>query len=384
MKMKSIDKRQVAFYAAVLMAMAAMVYFGSHSAIEYSPYNTEGVSFPSGRVVDVLAERIETNEFGLRLGQQELRVELLSGEYKGDVIDVSNTLYVGQNVYLQAGQRAIVCLDRPSGQGDYYATVQSHDRSLAIYALFGLLLVLLTVVGGKTGASSALGLSFSFVAIVFFAIPLIVQGADPVPLGIGVVLGIVMVSLASTLGFNRKTLVSILGTSIGVAICCALYAAIGAALRVSGYDLPEMDVLTVIGHNTNIRIGGFLFVSVLTASLGAVMDVSVSVASSVWELSEANPSIGARPLFKSGMRVGRDIVGATANTLIMAFIGSSMVALIVYRIYGYQYNLLINSNDVAIEVLQAVASAAALILCSPVTAYIAAQAFGSKPAQHAL
>jgi uncharacterized membrane protein len=93
----------------------------------------------------------------------------------------------------------------------------------------------------------------------------------------------------------------------------------------------------------------------------------------VEEISETNPKATKESLFRSGVKIGRDIVGATLNTLIMAFTGASLITLILFRIYNYQFTLLINQNEVAIEILQAAASSSALILCAPITAYIAAR-----------
>jgi uncharacterized membrane protein len=169
-----------------------------------------------------------------------------------------------------------------------------------------------------------------------------------------------------------------MGTAGGVLFCCIFYVVISTIMHVSGFDVAEMDSLIVIAYNTNIQIGDFMFVGVLFSSLGAVMDVSVSVASSVSEISETSPESDFDGLFRSGLRIGRDIIGATSNTLIMAFIGSSMVALIVFRIYNYQYNLLISHNDIALDILQAVASASALILCAPLTAFVAAHTYKQR------
>jgi uncharacterized membrane protein len=248
-----------------------------------------------------------------------------------------------------------------------------------LYAAVGLFLFLLAAVGGKTGIRSAFGLIFTFTVIIFFMIPSIIKGAPPVFLSLASVIFITAVSLVSTLGFTKKALVGMLGTGIGAAFCCIFYVLISRALHITGYNIPEIDSLIVIAYNTNIKIGDFLFCGVLVASLGAVMDVSVSVASVIAELSETGADISFERLYRSGMKIGRDIVGAMSNTLILAFTGSFFTTLIILRVYQAQYNYLFNSNEIAIEVLQAVAPSSALILCAPVTAAIAARAYGGKP-----
>ena len=369
-----LDKNLV-FFVLVTLSMAAMVWFGLNSDIHYSPINMNGISFVPGKVTQVVSETIETDQRGLKRGRQDLQVELLSGARKGDVIDVVNYLSVDHNYYVKAGQGIIVYLDQQPGETYYSATVQSYDRTWALCAAIVLFFVLLAVVSGKTGIRSAFGLLFTFVVVFGLLIPLIVRGAPPVPLALGLVLCIVVVSLISILGFTKKTTASIVGTGLGIVICCLLFGIISYMLQITGYNVSQVDALVLIENNTDIRIGGFLFIGVLIASLGGVMDVSVSVASSVAELKDTNPTLSFKSLFRSGVVIGRDVVGATLNTLIMAFTGSAFVSLILFRIYDYPLIMLINNDEIVIEVLQALASSSALILCAPITAFITARVY---------
>ena len=381
MKIRLAFTKNTIFFMAVILVMTAMIMYGVNSTIDYSPNYSETVSFPIGKVVAVVADQTEVDEYGLHRGRQDLRVELLSGEHRGKVVDVVNTLSIEHSVYAKIGQRITVFYDQQPGDDYYFASVQGYERSWTIYIIIGLFICLLAAVGGKTGIKSAFGLIFTFITIIFFLIPLIIQGAPPVWLTLGMAFGIIAVSLISMQGFTKKTYVGMLGTGIGVALCCVFYALISFALHITGYNIPQIDSLIVIAYNTNIKVGDFLFCGVLIASLGAVMDVSVSVASSVAELKETNAKMSFEDLFRSGVKIGRDIIGATANTLILAFTGSFFTTLIFLRIYEVQFNHLISLNEIAIEILQAVTSSSALILCAPVTAYIAAWLYSNKISQ---
>ena len=370
--------KNTVFFLAVALAMAAMVYYGMNNSIDYTPYYNEGVSFPIGKVLAVVSDQTEIDGFGLHRGRQDLRVELLSGEYSGKVIDVINTLSIDHSVYVRSGQRIVVYYDQQPGDDYYFASVQGFARSWTIYIIIALFLCLLSAVGGKTGIRSAFGLVYTFVVIIFFMIPLITKGVQAIWLASCTILSIIVVSLISMLGFTKKACVGMLGTAIGIIFCCFFYALLSRALRITGYNVPEIDSLIVIAYNTGISVGDFLFCGVLIASLGAVIDVSVSVASSVAELSEASANASFDGLFRSGMRIGRDIIGATTNTLILAFVGSFFTTLVFLRIYEVQYNHLINLNEIAIELLQAIASSSALILCAPATAFTAAKFYSSS------
>jgi uncharacterized membrane protein len=378
MKLRAVINRNTVFFSIVTLAIAAMLWYGLTGGIEYSPINLEGITFLPGRVTQIIFDQTEIDELGLRRGRQDLRVELLSGERRGEIIDVRNNISIDHNVYVTKGQKIVVYLDQQPGESEYFAIVQSYERTGAIYTVAGLFLCLLAAAGGKTGLRSAFGLVFTFSVIIFLLIPMIIRGASPIWLSLGLVLCIIVVSLISTLGFEKKTYISILGTSIGVVCCCVFFVVVSKALHVTGYNVPEIDTLIVIGQNTDIKIGELLFSGILLASLGAVLDVSVSVASSVSELSETDKRPGFKQLFRSGIRIGRDIIGATTNTLIMAFIGSFFVSLVMFRIYNIQFYHLINLNEISIEILQAVSSASALILCAPITAFIAARIYGAE------
>jgi uncharacterized membrane protein len=378
MKFRFAFSKNTVFFLAVTLMMVAMIWYGTNSSIEYSPRYSEGVSFPVGKIIDIISNQTEVDEYGLHRGRQDLLVKLISGEHSGKMIEVTNTLTIDHNFYAKIGQRIIIFYDQQPEDDYYFASVQSYERSWTIYILIGLFLCLLSVIGGKTGIRSAFGLIFTFIVIIFFMIPLIINGASSVWISLGTILCIIVVSLISMHGFTKKAYVGILGTSIGVVLCCIFYVLISHLLHITGYSIPEIDSLIVIAYNTNIKVGAFLFCGVLIASLGAVMDVSVSVASSVAELSKTNPEISFEGLLRSGIRIGKDIVGAMANTLILAFTGSFFTTLIILRIYEIQFNHLINLNEVAIEILQAIASSSALILCAPITAFIAARLYSSK------
>ena len=378
--------KDAAFFIAAILVMVAMIYFGLNSSIEYSPYYSPGVSFPTGKVLEVVVDQTEVDEFGLYRGRQELKVELLSTENRGRVIDVINTLSADHSVYVTEGQRIVVYFDQQPGESYYFASVQGFERSRTIYLIAVLFVCMLAAVGGKTGLRSAFGLVFTFVAIIFFLIPLILKGAPPIWLTLATAVCIIAVSLISMMGFSKKAYVGMLCTAAGVVFCCLFYIVLSKALHITGYNTPEIDSLIVIAYNTNIKVGDLLFCGILIASLGAVIDVSVSVTSSVSELSEANPQMGFENLFRSGVRIGRDIIGATANTLILAFAGSFFTTLVLLRVYELQFSHFINLDEIAIELLQAIASSSALILCAPVTAFIAARAFATSflSAKHSL
>jgi len=247
-----------------------------------------------------------------------------------------------------------------------------------IYVIILLFFGLLAAVAGKTGLRSVFSLIFTFVTLLFLLIPAIVRGAPPGIMTLALSLCIIVVSLISVMGFEKKTFVSIVGTSVGILFYCVFYFLVSAALRITGFNVPEMSMLMTVGFLANARISEFLFSGILIASLGAVMDISVSVSSATAELSKVDSRAEFSTLLRSSMRMARDCAGSSANTLILAFTGAFFVTLILFRLNNFDYHMLIHRTDIAIEVLRAITASAAMVLAAPSTALIGSHIYCSK------
>ena len=228
------------------------------------------------------------------------------------------------------------------------------------------------LLGGKKGLCSIGGLAFTFFCILYFFLPFIYRGYSPV---LGAVITVILTTVVTMFliaGFTRKSLVAIIGTIAGVIASGILAYIFGKIAMVSGYNVSDIENLVYVQEQTGIRIGELLFSGILIASLGAVMDVSMSIASSLQEVLEQNPSLGRKELFQSGMRIGKDMMGTMSNTLILAFTGGSINTIVFLYAYAYQYQQIINMYDIAIEIMQGVASSCGVILAVPVSSILCA------------
>lgn len=174
-------------------------------------------------------------------------------------------------------------------------------------------------------------------------------------------------------GFSQKTLCSVLGCVIGVVVAGGIAALVGNITPMNGFNMPEAENLLLYGADKGMKISGLLVCGVLISALGAVMDVALGIASSIWELHEQNPSLPGRDLFRSGMHIGRDAMGTMANTLILAFAGSSLNMLILVQTYDIPFIQLINTDYICIEIIQSVAGALGILLTVPIVAFISAR-----------
>jgi len=362
----------IVFFTVTALTMAVMIWFGVNTEVTIDRNPLPGSEFPRGRVIESF-----DNHNVARSGQQVLLVEILTGDHRGKIAEVRNIIFVDAPVNPQIGQTIIIHLDY-HGDGSYSAHVHSYVRDTAIYIIALLFLGLLVVVGGKSGLRSAYGLVFAFVALLFLLIPAIMRGGSPAFLTILVSLLITTVSLTAIMGFEKKTWVSIAGTMVGIACYCLFYVIISATLHVSGANIPEMNQLVSLGFTNTSNLTELLFCGILIASLGAVTDTTVSVASATAELSKTGSKLKFKELFKSSMRMTRDCVGSSANTLILAFTGTFFITLIMFQLHELNYIMLINRVDIAIEVLRAISASIGMILCAPATALLGSYVYRSK------
>jgi len=372
----------IIFFAAATVAMAAMIWFGLSTDVGIRRNPLPGSEFPRARVIELLESGASVDERAVRSGQQTLLVEILSGEHRGKLAEVRNIVFVDAAVNPQIGQTIIIHFEY-HGSGNYSAHVHSYVRDTAIYIIAVLFLAMIALVGGKSGLRSAYGLVFAFVTLLFLLIPAIMRGGPPALLTIAVSLLITTVSLTAIMGFEKKTWVSIVGTTAGIAFYCLFYVIIAAALRISGANIPEMNQLVGLGFTETSNLTELLFCGILIASLGAVTDTTVSVASATAELSAAGTNLGFRALLKSSMTMARDCIGSSANTLILAFTGTFFVTLIMFQLHELNYTMLINRIDIAIEILRAISASAGMILCAPITALLGSYVYRSKIGQAA-
>jgi uncharacterized membrane protein len=174
-------------------------------------------------------------------------------------------------------------------------------------------------------------------------------------------------------GISAKTVSALIGTLAGMIISAIFLLAALGITHLSGYNMGEADALIQLAGAVHMKVGELLFAAIFISSLGAVIDVAISISSAVQEIYTRNPSLRAKHLFDSGMNVGRDMMGAMANTLIIAFTGTELNMLILLRTMDIQYYQLLNTNMIGIYIIQAISGSIAVVLTVPLVALISAQ-----------
>lgn len=335
---------------------------------------TVGRTFERAEVVEVLQDNLE--EDGRRYGEQTVLLRMLSGPKKGETVRATSSSGYLFGAGCTPGMKVIAI---QSISGDITLTsVFSADRELVIYLFAGLFLLCLCLIGGWKGFKASVGLIFTLGCVVFLYLPLIFRGFSPFWAAVLVAAVTTFVTMYLIGGPSRKTACAIFGTVAGVVIAGLSASVFGAVSGVSGYNVSDIESLLFLENTTKIRVGGLLFSGLLIASLGAVMDVAMSVSSTIWEIREKRPEMTRTELFRSGMHVGRDMMGTMANTLILAFAGGSVSILVLDYAYDLPYAQIINSYGIGIEIMQGISGSLGVVLTVPIVAAAAAFVMGGS------
>lgn len=249
--------------------------------------------------------------------------------------------------------------------GNISGSVYGYDRGMVLYILIGLFLICMWLEGGKKGINSIIALIFTFVVIMNMYIPLMYIGVNPFLAAVVSSILIVIISMILIGDFSKKTICAILGTIWGIVIAGMIAIIFGKLAHISGYNVEDIETLIYVGQNSKLDIGGLLFSGILMASLGAVMDVAMSVSSTINEVNQIDTKLTSKDLFKSGISVGRDMIGTMSNTLILAFIGNSVNTMVVIYAYAFPYLQVINTYSIGIEILRGIAGTMGVILTVP-------------------
>lgn len=367
--------------AAIFVAInCLLIFFLNKDKPKFEFKDGFGTEYETARVLAVTGDNtiIDAKTDNVRKGSMDLKLQILSGRYKGDICFVKNYLSAIYNVYVQENDKVSVRIDT-TAEGVYSVSIYNYNRVPLILGLVVLFLLILAAVGGKKGAMAFLGLAYTFVAIVFILIPLAFKGFNPIWVTVAVLAVTTCFSFVLIGDLSKKTAAAVLGTMCGVLFAAILGEAATRMGSLTIYQTDEAEALLLLLSSYPIKLRGLFTSAILISAIGAVMDVSMSVSSAVSEIASLNPGMGFYKLFKSGLNIGRDAMGTMANTLVLAYAGSSLSMMVLIYSYGVSLNQLLNTDFVAIELIMAISGSAGIIMTVPCVAAIAAGIFsGTK------
>lgn len=375
-KRKKITVTDIILAVVIILFGIFIYWFHASNPNDYLRYNNSTLGYERAKVNSITQQDLteDPNVPGRYYGTQTINATFLSGDRAGQTAEVFNNLSTTHNVFLQEGDTFIACIDQPENI-ESYITVYQYNRVPALLVMGLLFLVITVVVGRSKGVRSVIGLLFTCAVILGLMIPMIYHGYSPVITCIFTVLVTTAVTLFLMNGTCSKTLCATFSTAAGVVCAGIVFSLFSVFLHISGFNTSDSEDLILISQSTGLRIQDILFASILIASLGAVMDVAMSIASALWELHEHKPELTARQLFASGLHIGKDMIGTMSNTLILAFVGSCLTTVLVMFSYQLPFEQLMNSDFITLEMAQGLSGTIAVILTVPISSLVCSYAY---------
>ncbi|MFF9493377.1 YibE/F family protein [Streptomyces flaveolus] len=285
-----------------------------------------------------------------------------------------------QTRQLHEGQKVVVAYE-PSAPKDLQYSVTDIDRGFPMALLAGIFALAVVVVGRLRGLMALVSLAISFLLLNFFILPAILQGSNPLLVAVIGSSAIMLIALYLCHGLSARTSVAVLGTLVSLLLIGVLGSLFIGWAALTGNTDDNTGLIH--GLYPSIDMSGLLLAGVIIGSLGVLDDVTVTQTSAVWELHEANPTMGWRGLYRAGIRIGRDHIASVVNTLVLAYAGAALPLLLLFSIAQSSVGTVANSELVAEEIVRTLVGSIGLVASVPVTTALAALVVSAdRPAGH--
>ncbi|MFL0249267.1 YibE/F family protein [Clostridium neuense] len=308
------------------------------------------------------------------MAKQEFQITILDGKHAGEKYKIRNSIEAldVRRIIVSEGDEILV--NYTLGKDGKMNSIHVYEivRDKYIYILIAIFVVSIIAICGKKGMKSVASLIFTGFMIIKILMPIIMSGANALAATI-----IVSVITAAAViffinGLNKKSVAAALGTLGGIIVSAVIAVIIGNACKVTGITGNEAETMAYVGKSMNLNYKYILFSAIIIGSLGAIMDVSMSICSAMNELIEVKPNIDKKELIKSGMNIGKDIMATMANTLILAYAGGAFNLFLLFIAERVTYTEIINMEVITADIINAFAGSIGLVWTMPITIFIMA------------
>lgn len=354
--------KKIILFIILLLTLSNSIAFADEEYIE--PLMENAIVLEAG-------EEEQDQMYGEYIQFQKAKIKITSGKYKGEILDIENSLPENEayRIFVNKGDKVVVMIEEYGNNYEVY--IADYSRTNYIMYLTILFIVLILIIGKMKGLKSIISLTLTIGSVFYILLPQILKGANPIPISILISIGVTIITIFLVSGINSKGIAAIVGTSVGVIIAGSISYYVGFKIHLTGLSAEEATMLMYIPQNISFNFKNLLFSGIILGSLGAIMDVGMSIASSIEEIHNANNSLTTKELFSSGMNVGKDVMGTMTNTLILAYTGSSIPLLLLFTAYETSLVKVMNLDVIATEVIRSLSGSIGLVLTIPITAFIA-------------
>lgn len=376
------NKNKLVYILTILLSVAFIL----------AGYNMNKVSFASQQydksykaeiisVDDVSEETIDSGYETFSSKTISFTARITNGDQKGTVTNarqyMDDMVAVDAKVVEQGDKILMSSLIARDGDGKEWTFVE-YDRSGVLLMLLISFFLLIILFGRKKGLNTIISLVLTCLSIFMVFVPSILKGNNIYLSSIIVSIFIIFMSLLLINGADKKTLCAIVGNLGGLMIAGILAYFISKVLNLTGITDDDTMFLLMLETEKPIDLIAVLWSSIVIGSLGAVMDVSMSIASALNELSENMVEKSFKTMLKSGLNIGQDAIGTMTNTLILAYIGSSL-AVVLLLVANYNDTLLlVNLEMIVFEIIQAIIGSMGILFAIPITSVFAAYVYNLK------
>lgn len=306
---------------------------------------------------------------------------ITSGDFKGEEIEMTqeiseNYLPVPKEVKTGDAIVAIYTGGSDITQKQWYYSM--HNRIPDLLFLAFTFFALIILIGRKKGIATIISLLFTVGAIFLVYIPAILSGKNIYTSTIIICVFIILMSFVLISGINKKTLCAIVGNIGGVLLAGILAGLVNNILNITGYIDENYAFLSMLEGDVAIDLKAIVWGGIVIGSLGAIMDVSMSISSAMQELSSEMKDKSYYRMVESGLNIGKDVIGTMTNTLILAYVGSSLAIILLFAAYNRNLLMLFNLEMISIEIIQAVVGSIGILLTVPATVFFSAWMFNKK------
>ncbi|NNG19970.1 YibE/F family protein [Naumannella sp. ID2617S] len=341
----------------------------AHLTEGISTYSVQGLSIETGRMIEVAEINCEGTTGSTPTGPAQscgkARVEMLTGPEKGQIIDEVTLKASDFSSGAEAGQKVRLFRVPMEGMPAQYQ-FNDFERSTPMLVFTALFALAVVAVARLRGLLSLIGLGFAAFILVKFMFPALVVGSNPILVGLVGGSAIMFVVLYTAHGFSARTTTALLGTLFG------LFAAAGLGYVATKWahftGVTSEDDFVLQAAAPDLKLTSVVICGIMVAGLGVLNDVTITQASAVWELAEADPD-GPR-LFRRAMRIGRDHIASTVYTIAFATAGATLGTMLLLSIYQRPLFEVIQTETFAQEIMRTVVGSIGLVLAVPLTTAI--------------
>lgn len=376
---KKFDVKKWIVWTLTMLFSITAVFLGNRIVTSGLDLFIEGADVTvKAAVTDVVSE--ETNEIALGEGSYESRTivfncEIQSGDSKGESVtaeQIIDNMYAGSDYIkvVEPGDKIMIISAQTDMSGSVSWQFSDYYRFDKILILGLIFFGLILIIGRWKGVNTILSLAFTFSFVFLVFVPAVMNGYNAyVGAAITCVFTIVMTLLLIN-GAGRKTLATIIGCISGMVIAAAGTWIMSEVMHLTGFVDEHSYYLTMLNPENPVDLTSIVFAAIIIGALGALMDVAMDISSALYELSIQVPDITFGQMCRSGMNIGRDIMGTMANTLVLAYIGSSLSCIMILLTYSMSVEHLLNREVIIVEFLQALIGSTAILLTVPCTVLI--------------